>query len=166
MNTVPDEKRLDRLPLSRQKQIVALVTKKGLPAAAARATKLTDRPVSEEEVVDFSAWFHISRNLEQAASCARSVREGLGRFPDLNLDEESITLAAQFGFEQQAAREDNVELFIKLRRLRQKDRELAARESRGKPAAGTSLKNAGGASNPSDDEHWAEIRRILGMTPE
>jgi len=119
------DSKLKTLPAQKQEQLYALLRANSYKAALPLVQKTFGVVTSEASLSQFYSWYPLSRRLEQAKSFADQLKESLAKNPALNLDAEKLSTVAQVAFEAQAVQEQDSALFMGLRKLRQKDADLA-----------------------------------------
>lgn len=78
----------------------------------------------------FVQWYPLTRRLEQAADFADHLKEQLANLPEWQGRAAELEKLAQVAFETQAVRDQDPELYVALKKRRQKDAELALAESK------------------------------------
>lgn len=124
--------KLKTLPDAQQLEIYELLrVKRGVEVKAYIAEKLGVE-TSVGALSDFYHWYPLTRRIEQAKSFASQLREDLQKLPDLQMDADKLSQIAQVAFEARAVQDQDSELYVALRKRRQKDAELALQESKHK----------------------------------
>ena len=116
---------LKTLPQDKQDELFAHLRSTSYEAALPIVRKSFGVATSAGALSAFFAWYPLSRRLEQAKSFADQLKDSLAKNPALNLDAEKLSTVAQVAFEAQAVQEQNPKLFMGLRKLRQKDADIA-----------------------------------------
>ena len=116
--------KLKTLPAEQQAALFLLLQQKRADEVKALIAKDPGVQTSTGALSEFYHWYPLSRRLEQAANFADQLKEQLKKLPDLDLDAEKLSAVAQMAFEARAVQEQDSELFIALRKRRQKDTEL------------------------------------------
>jgi hypothetical protein len=133
MKPVPDLARYKRLSQARQKTLFGWLS--GDPAknvkplsykaAAARIKKEWGKKFSTTELFRFFHWYSDSRVLEEAKMFRDNVAEFIAEHPEIDLDSDRIEKAAQIVAIKEAIRTGNWNLYLGLRRAKQKDLDQA-----------------------------------------
>jgi hypothetical protein len=129
MKPRPDLARYKRLSASRQETIFKWLTgdpaKKiralSYKAAVTRIKKEWGKKFTCGQLQQFYSWYPSSRSLREAKGFREKVAEFLIENPDLDLESDRVLKAGQIVFEQDAIERRDKQLYIGLRRLRQKD---------------------------------------------
>lgn len=122
--------KLKTLPDALQEALFQVLRSTTAEKAAAWLLKDHGVKTSAGALSEFFSWYPLSRRLEQAASFADQLRDQLLKLPDLNLDAAKLSQVAQVAFEARAVQEQDSELYVALKKRRQKDAELALSESK------------------------------------
>ena len=124
----PDAK-LKTLPDAVQAELFARYQKQGGPAVLAWLKETHKVKSSAGALSNFSAWYPFSRPLEMSAKFADQFRAALVENPNLKIDAEQVSLAAQIAFEAKALELQDLDGFVALRksRLKEMDQALTAR---------------------------------------
>lgn len=117
------DSKLKTLPFAQQEQVFALCQTMSYAAVRSAVQQKFGLDTSEAALSAFYRWYPTARRLEDAAGTADEVRQILKELPGLNLSDEQVSRAAQAAFEAQCLKSGDVESFIGLRKLRQKDRD-------------------------------------------
>lgn len=118
---------LKTLPPARQAEIFALLQTATIASVKSILAK-DGLKTSASALSAFFHWYPISRRLEQSVSFANQLKAELGRLPELQGNAEQLEKLAQIAFETRAMQEQDHELYLALKKRRQKDVELALRE--------------------------------------
>ncbi len=161
---------LRELSSAQQLQMAGWIDKEGTRGARERARAEFQVEADEAELAGFHAWFYLGLPLDQAAALIRSAAGPGGAGRDIPLDDDTLSRALQLVFEARALAANDADLFINLRKLRHKDRDLAL-ETR-KVAA---LEAKAGRDDPDDpdanahkltpEQKSARIRELFGIKP-
>lgn len=116
---------LKTLPADQQEKLFRLLRATSYEKALPIVAKEFGVRTSSAALSAFFSWYPLSRRLEQAKSFADQLTQQLKANPHLNLDAEKLSAVGQVAFEAQAVAEQDPELYIGLRKLRQKDADLA-----------------------------------------
>ncbi len=116
--------KLKTLPAEQQAAIFALLQQHTANEVKVLIAKEPGVFTSTGALSQFYHWYPLSRRLEQAASFADQLQSQLLKLPNLNLDAAKLSTVAQVAFEARAVQEQDSDLFIALRKRRQKDTEL------------------------------------------
>lgn len=122
------DSKLKTLPADQQAALYALLQGKSYKQALPIVREKLGVSTSEAALSQFFSWYPLSRRLEQAKSFADQLKDTLAKNPALNLDAEKLSMVAQVAFEAQAVQEQDSDLYIALRKRRQKDAELTLRQ--------------------------------------
>ncbi len=114
---------LKSLPLGQQEKLFTLLRATSYEKALPIVAKEFGVRTSTGSLSQFFSWYPLSRRL--AKSFADQLTATLKANPSLNLDADKLSAVAQVAFEAQAVQEQDPALFIGLRKLRQKDADLA-----------------------------------------
>lgn len=79
---------------------------------------------------EFFSWYPLSQHLEQAASFADTLKSQLADLPEWQGKAAELEKLAQIAFETQAVQAQDSELYIALKKRRQKDAEIALNSSK------------------------------------
>lgn len=79
---------------------------------------------------EFYSWYPLSQHLEQASTFADSLKAQLANLPEWQGKAAELEKLAQIAFETQAVQRQDTELYIGLKKLRLKDRDVTLRESK------------------------------------
>jgi hypothetical protein len=173
VNKPRGDSKLKMLPRPAQEKIISWLNTGTQADTIRRVKKDLGVSTSAASLSDFFQWFHLSRDLSEAASFADRLRADLRATPGLDLDDEKLSKAAQVAFELQAMKNRDAKLFIGLRRLRQ-NRELLAfeREKFQFDAAAAALAAlpalraiAGDKSMSDQDKISAARKKLFGEVP-
>lgn len=120
---------LKTLPPARQAMIFAqlqIATIAQVKSALAKEGLQT----SVSALSHFFHWYPIARRLEQSAAFADQLRNEISRLPELQGKAAEVEKLAQIAFEARAVQEQDADLYLALKKRRQKDAEIALNESR------------------------------------
>jgi hypothetical protein len=117
--------KLKTLPPEIQEAIFKLLQRASYAKAVGMIRQQFDVETSPAGLSAFFSWYPFSRRLEQHATLADQIKQQIAANPALGLDAEKVTAIAQIAFEAQAVQEQDPTLYIGLRKLRQKDADLA-----------------------------------------
>lgn len=117
--------KLKSLPAEQQAVLFQLLQQKSLEEARGRIAKDLGIQTSVRALSEFFAWYPLSRRLEQAATFADQLKAQLASLPQWQGRAAELEQLAQIAFETQAVQEQDPELFIALKKRRQKDAEIA-----------------------------------------
>ncbi len=168
------DSKLKTLPAADRKKIAAWLETDSQKIVLARIKKNFGISSSPASLTDFYQWFHLTANLQEAASFADRLKADLKEIPGLDLDAKQLTKAGQVAFELQAMKTQNAKLFIGLRKVRQKEDELMFERQRFEfDAAKAALKElpalkliASDKALSDDDKLSAARKKLFGEVPE
>jgi hypothetical protein len=169
MSTKPRaDSKLKTLPAALQEEIFNLCQTLGYAAVRSAVKSKFKLDTSEAALSAFWRWYPTARRLEEAASAADEVKQLLKDLPELNLSDDQVSRAGQAVFEASALQRGDVDAYVALRKLRQKDKahELADRriklleQQAAKADAAEKVVNDG---NLTEAERAARIREIFRM---
>lgn len=152
----------------RQAQIVEWSRTLTLHQLKDRVKKELGVETNTTSLSEFLSYWHLSQHLEQAAGFASELKQTLEKLPELKLDEEQISSAAQVVFELEAAKGRDAKTFVALRRLRHRDR-IIANDSRRiallekKAAQAEEAEKTVKDETLSPEERMNRMRQIFGM---
>lgn len=122
--------KLKTLPADLQALLFAMLRQKTAVVVKAWLAKEHQVQTSTGALSHFYAWYPLSRRLEQAADFADQLKQQLAKLPEIALDAQKLSTVAQVAFEARALQEEDADLYVALKKRRQKDAELAITESR------------------------------------
>jgi hypothetical protein len=119
------DSKLKTLPTEVQAKVYALLAKVSYQKAVGLIAKEHGIATSVGALSAFYSWYPLSRRIEQSRSFADELKKTLASNSQLDLNAEKLSQVAQAAFEIQAVQEQDTGLFVSLRKLRQKDLDLA-----------------------------------------
>lgn len=168
------DSKLKTLPKADQAKLAAWLDQETQSAVVKRVQKELGIATSPAALTDFYQWFHLTAQLQEAASFADQLKADLKSLPGLKLNDDTLSKAAQVAFELQALKTKDSKLFIGLRRVRQNQEQLAFERdrfefdaSRAALAALPALRAIASNKALSDqDKLLAARKRLFGEVPE
>jgi ATP phosphoribosyltransferase regulatory subunit HisZ len=122
--------KLKTLPPKLQAELFALLQQHGYPEVKAMIAKEPGILTSTRALSEFYAWYPLSRHLEQATSFANDLKAQLANLPEWQGKAAELEKLAQIAFETSAVQNQDADLYIALKKRRQKDADLALHASR------------------------------------
>lgn len=146
---------LRRLNPSQQRQIVVWLQGHTLAETVDYIASEFHIRISQNSVIRFRSWWHMSRSLELAAEFADALRETLTTASVTPEQRDRLQEAAQIAFEMSAIERQDLAAFVNLRKLRQRDQAIEIARQR--------CRNAGPAGKPSSPSGWTDQDRKAVM---
>jgi hypothetical protein len=168
------DSKLKTLPKAAQAKIAAWLDADSQDDVIARIRKDYGVSTSPAALSDFYQWFHLTAQLQEAASFADQLKRDLATIPGLKLDSDQLAKAAQVAFELQALKTKDAKLFIGLRHIRQNQEQLSFERQRFEfDAAKAALAQlaalraiASDKALSDQDKLLAARKRLFGEVPE
>ena len=158
---------LKTLPPAIQAELWDLLQRTRLDDAVALVRERWQVKTSASALSNFFSWHPRSRVLERAATVTDEVVSKL-KGAGIDLDDDTASRAGQAFFETLALQDGNADLFLDLRRLRQKDREHHLTERRvalleQKAALADKAKGVVDDQTLTEEQKAARLREIFRM---
>lgn len=119
------DSKLKTMSKADQAKLASWLDQETQPAVVKKVQKEFGISTSPSSLSDFYQWFHLTAQLQEAASFADQLKRDLKDIPGLKLDSDQISQAAQVAFEIQAMKNKDGKLFLGLRRERTRREVLA-----------------------------------------